>query len=97
MEYATLNNGTKIPYVGLGVFRLNDEKAAYDTVRMALDNGYRHIDTASMYQNEEAVGRAIRDSGIRREEIFLTTKLWNDDIRGKRAERAFEESLSRLG
>ncbi|MDK2837783.1 MAG: methylglyoxal/glyoxal reductase, partial [Bacteroidota bacterium] len=56
MEYATLNNGTKIPYVGLGVFRLNDEKAAYDTVRMALDNGYRHIDTASMYQNEEAVG-----------------------------------------
>ncbi|MDN5297302.1 MAG: hypothetical protein PWQ71_1408 [Bacteroidota bacterium] len=97
MEYATLNNGTKIPYVGLGVFRLNDEKAAYDTVRMALDNGYRHIDTASMYQNEEAVGRAIRDSGIPREEIFLTTKLWNDDIRANRAERAFEASLNRLG
>jgi len=83
--------------VGLGVFRLNDEKAAYDTVRMALDNGYRHIDTASMYQNEEAVGRAIRDSGIPREEIFLTTKLWNDDIRANRVERAFEASLNRLG
>jgi diketogulonate reductase-like aldo/keto reductase len=96
MEYATLNNGIKIPYVGLGVFRLNDDKIAYETVRMALDVGYRHIDTAMIYENEEAVGRAIRDSGVPREEIFLTTKLWNDDIRKDNVQGAFEASLQRL-
>jgi diketogulonate reductase-like aldo/keto reductase len=96
MEYATLNNGIKIPYVGLGVFRLNNDKIAYETVRMALDVGYRHIDTAMVYENEEAVGRAIRDSGVPREEIFLTTKLWNDDIRKDNVQGAFEASLQRL-
>ena len=96
MESAILNNGTKMPFIGLGVFRLSDSKAAYDTVLLALENGYRHIDTARAYDNEEAVGQAIIDSGVPREEIFLTTKLWNDDVRANRVQEAFEESLKRL-
>lgn len=96
MESAILNNGSKMPYIGLGVFRLSDSKAAYDTVRLALENGYRHIDTARVYDNEDTVGQAIIDSGVPREEIFLTTKLWNDDVRANRVQDAFEESLKRL-
>lgn len=90
-----LNNGVEIPYLGFGTYQMKGN-AAYAPVLEALRCGYRHIDTARIYKNEEAVGQAIRDSGIRRERIFLTTKLWNDDQGYDKALRAFEKSLSAL-
>ena len=90
----TLNNGITIPQLGFGVFKVDPDKTGR-VVRDALDVGYRHIDTAKIYQNEEGVGHALKESGIPREEIFLTTKLWNDDQTD--AEAAFEKSLARLG
>ena len=97
MKEFILNNGVKIPAVGIGVFRVNDANAAYQTVKSALSVGYRHIDTAMIYGNEEEVGRAIEDSGISRHEIFLTTKLWNDDQRSGKVREALDASLKRLG
>ncbi len=97
MKYKKLNNGISIPMLGLGVFRLQDQEEAYNTVRNALDVGYRHIDTAMIYENEEAVGKAIKDSGVAREDIFLTTKLWNEDIRRDNAQKAIDVSLKKLG
>ena len=97
MEYQKLNNGVEIPVVGLGVFRMEDKKEAYNSVRKAIDLGYRHIDTAMIYENEEPVGRAIRESGVNREDIFLTTKLWNDDIADGNEQKAIETSLKKLG
>jgi len=91
-----LNNGVKMPWLGLDVFNLDDGKKVGDAVRVALEIGYRSIDTAAFYGNEIGVGKAIRDSGIPREEIFLTTKVWNDNQRNKRTLAAFEESLERL-
>jgi len=92
----TLNNQVKMPQLGFGVFRSAEGKETYQAVRWALEAGYRHIDTAMIYGNEESVGKAIHDSGIPRAEIFLTTKLWNDDMRKDRQEKAFQESLDRL-
>lgn len=89
-----LNNGVEMPAFGLGVFKAG--KDTYSAVRAALDYGYRLIDTAMIYYNEEEVGRAIKDSGIAREEIFLTTKLWTDDIRADRVEHAYYDSLNKL-
>ena len=97
MNEIVLNNGITIPQLGLGVFRVKDGEEAYNAVRYALDAGYRHIDTAAAYKNEESVGRAIRDSGIAREDIFVTTKLWTDDVRAGRAKEAYKESLQKLG
>ena len=97
MDFRKLNNGVKIPALGLGVFRMEDEKEAYNSVRKAIDLGYRHIDTAKVYENEEPVGRAIRESGVSREELFVTTKLWNEDIINNNAQKAFETSLKKLG
>lgn len=97
MKTQKLNNGIEIPMLGLGVFRLKDEKEAYNTVRKAIELGYRHIDTAMIYENEEAVGKAISDSGVAREDIFLTTKLWNEDIRRDNAQKAIDTSLKKLG
>ena len=97
MKEFTLNNGVKIPSVGVGVFRVEDAKIAYDMVRTAISVGYRHIDTAMIYGNEEAVGKAIKDSGVDREKIFLTTKLWNDDQRSGKVQEALETSLKKLG
>ncbi len=97
METFTLNNGVNIPSIGLGVWRIDDAEIAYKTIELALSLGYRHIDTAMIYGNEEAVGKAIKDSGIAREEIFLTTKLWNDDQRSGRVMEAIDASLKRLG
>ena len=97
MEYQKLNNGVQIPMLGLGVFRMEDEKEAYNSVRKAIDLGYRHIDTAKVYLNEEPIGRAIRESGVKRQEIFVTTKLWNEDIANDNAQKAFEDSLRKLG
>jgi len=92
----TLNNQVKMPQFGFGVFRSAEGQETYQSVLWALEAGYRHIDTAMVYGNEVSVGKAIRDSGISRAEIFLTTKLWNDDMRRDRQEQAFQESLERL-
>ncbi len=89
-----LNNETTIPLVGFGTWQLQGDDA-YNAVKTALAIGYRHIDTATIYQNEEEVGRAIADSGIKREDLFVTTKLWNDDHDD--IEKAFETSLQKLG
>jgi len=97
MEKFKLNNGIEIPAIGLGVFRIEDAKLAQQTVETALEAGYRHIDTAMIYGNEEAVGKAIKNSGIPRSEIFLTTKLWNDDQRSGKVDEAIDGSLKRLG
>lgn len=90
----TLSNGTEIPQLGLGVF-LVEPGEAERVVSDALEVGYRHIDTARIYDNEAEVGRAIASSGIPRDELFITTKLWNNDH--ERAADAFEQSLDRLG
>jgi 2,5-diketo-D-gluconate reductase A len=90
----SLNNGTTIPQLGFGVFKV-DPDTTHRVVRDALEVGYRHLDTAKIYQNEEGVGRAVRESGIARDDLFITTKLWNDDQ--TRPVEAFEKSLARLG
>ncbi|MFC4852478.1 aldo/keto reductase [Actinophytocola glycyrrhizae] len=91
-----LNNGVEMPQLGFGVFQVpNDETEA--AVTAALDAGYRSIDTARIYGNEEGVAAALAKSGIAREELFVTTKLWNDDQGYDSALRAFDASLSRLG
>ena len=79
-----LNNGTVIPQVGLGVFQTPDGDTTVNAVQTALENGYRHIDTAMIYHNEASVGEGIRRAGVPRSDFFLTTKLWNDDIRARR-------------
>ncbi|MDR6613744.1 MULTISPECIES: aldo/keto reductase [unclassified Leifsonia] len=90
----TLNNGTTIPQLGFGVFKVDPDETTR-IVTDALEVGYRHIDTAAIYGNEEGVGQAIASSGIPRDELFITTKLWND--RQTDAEAAFDESLGKLG
>lgn len=93
----TLSNGIKMPMIGFGTYLITDAKEAYDSVRYAIDAGYRHIDTAALYQNEEAVGKAIRECGIDRSEIFLVTKMWNSEHGYDKALKAFDASLKRLG
>ena len=90
----TLNDGNTIPQLGYGVFKIDPEQTE-EMVAEALKVGYRHIDTAAIYGNEEGVGAAIAKSGIPREELFITTKLWND--RHEDAEAALQESLDKLG
>lgn len=90
------NDGKTIPQIGLGVWQTPNEEAA-PAVRKALEVGYRHIDTAAIYENEEGVGEGIRQSGVARGDIFLTTKLWNDRQSHDAALKAFDESLKRLG
>jgi 2,5-diketo-D-gluconate reductase A len=92
----TLHDGVEIPQLGLGVFQVPPEKTQ-ETVELALEAGYRHIDTAAAYRNERGVGAAIAASGIPREEIFVTTKLWNSSQGYEPALGAFEKSLARLG
>ncbi|UQN28541.1 aldo/keto reductase [Brachybacterium kimchii] len=91
-----LADGNTIPQLGYGVWQVEDEVAA-DVVGQALEAGYRHIDTAKAYDNEEGVGRALRASGLPREDVFVTTKLWNDDHDYDRAIAALDASLERLG
>lgn len=93
----TLNNGIAMPLIGYGVFQIQDMEECERSVIDALQVGYRLIDTAASYGNEEAVGKAIRASGIPREEIFLTTKLWISDAGEGPTRRAFERSLERMG
>jgi diketogulonate reductase-like aldo/keto reductase len=93
----TLHNGVEIPCIGLGTWQVPDGDLAYNAVRDALSIGYRHVDTAAVYGNEESVGRAVRDSGIPRDQIFVTSKLWNT-VRGyNETKEAFEETLRKLG
>ena len=96
MKYVTLNNGVKMPILEFGVFQIDDMKECEEAVYNALKAGYRLIDTAAAYGNEEAVGRAIKRSGIPREEIFVTTKLWVSDANYEKAKLAFETSLKKL-
>lgn len=96
MENIRLYENTFIPQVGLGVFQTKDGQETFDAVTWALDAGYRHIDTAKIYRNEKSVGDAIIASELKREDIFITTKLWNQDIRDHRVADAFYESLERL-
>jgi len=91
-----LNNGVEMPWLGYGTYKVRPEEA-YRCVLDALDLGYRLIDTAAYYRNECEVGKAVRDSGIDREEIFVTTKVWNTDQGYENTLRAFEDSLERLG
>lgn len=97
MEFITLNNGVKMPLCGYGVFRMTDEKECEEAVYQALKAGYRYIDTASAYRNEEAVGRAIRRSGIKREDLFIVSKLWVTDTTYDKAKEAYQSSLDKLG
>lgn len=92
-----LNNGVTMPKIGYGVFRMTDQAACEEAVVQAIEAGYRLIDTAAAYGNEEAVGRAIRRSGVPREELFLTTKLWVPFVSYEGAKRGFSESVERLG
>ena len=97
MKSYTLNNGVSIPVLGFGTWKAENGEVAYQAVLEALKAGYRHIDTAAIYKNEESVGRAIRDSGIPRQEIFVTTKLWNTIHSYDETRHAFEESMEKLG
>ena len=92
----SLNNLAQMPLLGIGLFKIPETDIAIDSVKSALEIGYRLIDTATVYGNESAVGIAIKDSGIKRADIFLTTKLWNEDHGYKAARKALEASLKRL-
>ncbi len=96
MQKIVLNNGVEMPLLGFGVFQVPDPAECERSVLEALGAGYRLIDTAASYQNEEAVGRAIRNSGVPRAEVFVTTKLWIQDAGYDSAQRAFDKSLARL-
>ena len=92
-----LNNGVEIPWVGLGVFKSPPGRETEQAVRWALEIGYRHIDTAALYANESDVGRALRDSGVPRDKVFITTKVWNTDQGYKETLKAFDASRRLLG
>lgn len=97
MKTVKLNNGVEMPILGFGVYQMTDLQECERSVRDALEIGYRSIDTAAAYHNEEAVGKAIKESGIPREELFITTKLWIQDAGYEKAKIAFETSLKKLG
>ena len=97
MEYITLNNGIKMPMEGFGVFQVPDAKQCEQAVLDAIQSGYRLIDTAAAYMNEEAVGTATQKSGIKRSDLFITTKLWVQDASYEGAKKAFEVSMKKLG
>ncbi len=96
-DSATLNNGLKMPWLGFGVFKMEDGDEVERSISKALELGYRSIDTASLYKNEKGVGKALKEGQVPREQLFLTTKVWTEDLRKKRVPEAFEESLERLG
>jgi len=96
MQTVKLNNGVEIPILGFGVFQITDLTECERSVVDAIQTGYRHIDTAASYQNEEAVGRGIKQSGVAREKLFITTKLWIQSQGYAGTLKAFENSLRRL-
>lgn len=93
----TLHNGVKMPWFGLGVFKVKEGAEVVESVKAAIKNGYRSIDTAAIYQNEEGVGQGIKESEIPREELFITSKVWNADQGYESALQAYETSLKKLG
>jgi 2,5-diketo-D-gluconate reductase A len=97
MEYVKLNDGNTMPTLGFGVFQVTDQAQAQKAVEDAIASGYRLIDTAQAYFNEKAVGAAIKASGVKREELFVTTKLWLSDTGEEAAKKAFDASMSKLG
>lgn len=97
MEFVTLNNQVKMPLEGFGVFQVPDASICEQAVLDAIQSGYRMIDTAAAYMNEEAVGAAIKKSGVPREELFIVTKLWVQDASYEKAKVAFQTSLKKLG
>jgi diketogulonate reductase-like aldo/keto reductase len=96
MKNIKLNNGVEMPILGFGVYQVTDAEECERSVLDALESGYRLIDTAAAYGNEEAVGKAIKKSGVPRAEIFVTTKLWVPDVNYEKAKKAFELSLKKL-
>lgn len=96
MDFITLNNGIKMPQLGFGVWQVEDDQATA-AVSKALETGYTSIDTAMIYKNEKGVGKALKETTVPREELFITTKVWNSDQGYGNTLRAFEESLERLG
>ncbi|MEW6371980.1 MAG: aldo/keto reductase [Pseudomonadota bacterium] len=96
MEYVTLNNGLKMPMLGFGVFQIPDPTECERAVADAIDAGYRLIDTAASYLNEEAVGRGIKNSVVARQDLFITSKLWVQDVGYERTKLAIDKSLQRL-
>lgn len=92
-----LSNGVEIPWVGFGTWQTPDGDTAVNAVKQALVSGYRHIDTAAAYKNEGSVGQAIKESGVAREDIFITSKLWNEDRGYENTKKAFENTLKELG
>src|SRR3954452_10848566 len=92
----TLHNGVKMPWVGLGVFLVKDGEEVVKSVKAALEAGYRSIDTAAIYKNEEGVGQAIAESNVPREELFITTKIWNADQGYEATLKAFDVSMEKL-
>lgn len=97
MEFVTLNNGIKMPLEGFGVFQVPDPAVCEQAVLDAIESGYRLIDTAAAYMNEEAVGKAVKKCGVPREELFIATKLWVQDASYEGAKKAIETSLEKLG
>ena len=95
-ESITLYNGVEIPKLGLGVFLMKDEEELVEAVKAAVEAGYRHFDTAKIYGNEEYLAKGLKESGISREEIFLTSKVWNYDLGYEQTKIAFQETLDRL-
>ncbi len=95
LQYVTLHNGVTIPQLGFGTYLIPNEQVA-DAIKHALDAGYRHIDTAQYYKNESGIGEALKASGINREDLFITTKVWNSHHGYEQTLEAFEESLERL-
>ncbi|CAM3485746.1 MULTISPECIES: aldo/keto reductase [Paenibacillus] len=93
----TLNDGVKMPWLGLGVWKTKEGEEVIQSVKSAIAAGYRMIDTAAIYGNEEGVGQAIRESGVSRDELFITTKVWNDDQGYEKTLQAFETSRKKLG
>lgn len=96
-DYKKLENGLKIPSIGFGTYKLGDDEQVINAVNYALTVGYRHIDTAAFYGNEEAIGKALKESNVKREDIFLATKLWNDCHGYEKAMKAFNDSIKKLG
>lgn len=97
MKTVTLNNGVEMPILGFGTYQITDPQQAEDSVFEAIKAGYRHIDTAQSYMNEEAVGRGIAKSEISRDELFITTKVWVENVSYEGVKSSFERSLQRLG
>ena len=97
METILLNNGVEMPFEGFGVFQVTDSDVCRKSVLDAIGSGYRLIDTAAAYMNEETVGEAIKESGVNRNDLFITTKLWTQDASYEGAKKAFETSLENLG